>query len=303
MSEHTRQSGAPRGARGGDGTEMAPAAGEEHGGPGAPELSQPVAIGRRGFLRGAAMGGLGLAALGALGGALETSPSSAAPAAPAKAEHQWAMVVDLRYCNGCALCTTACQTAHYLRQDQTWIQVFTMRSAAGTSYFMPRPCMMCEDPPCVPVCPVNANVRTAEGLTLVDQHRCIGTRICINSCPYQARYFNWEAPRSAPRQPFPQEPAWPVPQVEGTVGKCVFCAAMLPSGKVPECVANCPMGVLYLGDLESDVAVNGLGNTVKLSELLADNDAVRFKESYGTHPRVFYILGHGQDLEADAEGA
>ncbi|MHB1548737.1 MAG: 4Fe-4S dicluster domain-containing protein [Acidimicrobiales bacterium] len=264
----------------------------------------PVTVGRRGFLRGAALGGLGLAASGVLGGTLGTAPSSSAASAagnaPAKAVHQWAMVIDLRNCNGCKLCTTACQTAHYLHEDQTWIDVFTMRSAAGESYYMPRPCMMCEDPPCVPVCPVKANFRTEDGLTLVDQSRCIGTRICMNACPYQARYFNWRAPRPAPRQPFPQEPAWPVPQVEGTVGKCVDCAAMLPSGKLPECVSHCPMGVLYLGDLETDVAVNGLGNTVELSQFLADNDAVTFKESYGTHPRVFYIPGHGQALDTDA---
>ncbi|MHB1740042.1 MAG: 4Fe-4S dicluster domain-containing protein [Actinomycetes bacterium] len=264
----------------------------------------PVSIGRRGFLRGAAIGGLGLAAAGALAGVLEASPSSAAtPRAASKPAHQWAMVIDLRYCNGCTLCTTACQTAHYLHQDQTWIDVFTMRNAAGDEYFMPRPCMMCEDPPCVPVCPVKANFRTDEGLTLVDQDRCIGTRICMNACPYQARYFNWDAARPAPRQPFPQEPSWPVPQVEGTVGKCVYCAAMLPAGKLPECISGCPMGVLYLGDLETDVAVNGIGNTIKLSTFLADNDAVTFKESYGTHPRVFYIPGHGQDLDADAAGA
>ena len=267
-----------------------------------PPGAAPVAFNRRGFLRGAALGGLGLAAAGALGGALEgPSRASAAPTVPAEPARQWAMVIDLRYCNGCKLCTTACQTAHYLHADQTWIEVFAMRNAAGEGYFMPRPCMMCEDPPCVPVCPVSANFRTAEGLTLVNQARCVGTRICMNACPYQARYFNWGAPRPAPRQPFPQEPAWPVPQVEGTVGKCVFCAAMLPSGQLPECVSRCPMGVLYLGDLNSDVAVNGLGNTVKLSAFLADNDAVKFKESYGTHPRVFYILGHGQDLDSDTE--
>ena len=60
------------------------------------------------------------------------------------------------------------------------------------------------------------------------------------------------------------------------------------------------MGVIYLGDLETDVAVNGIGNTVKLSKFLADNDAVKFKEEYGTHPRVYYILGHGQDLDLDS---
>ena len=261
--------------------------------------SASVSIGRRRFLRGAALGGLGLVASGAFAGMLEVSPSAALATTTATAAHQWAMVIDLRNCNGCKLCTTACQTAHSLDADQTWIDVFTMSNAAGETYFMPRPCMMCEDPPCVPVCPVKANFRTPEGLTLVDQSRCVGTRICMSACPYQARYFNWEPPVNAPRQPFPQEPTWPVPQIEGTVGKCVFCAAMLPSGKLPECISNCPMGVLYLGDLETDVAVNGLGSTVKLSTFLAENDAVKFKESYGTAPRVYYITGHGQALETD----
>ncbi|MHB8262585.1 MAG: 4Fe-4S dicluster domain-containing protein [Acidimicrobiales bacterium] len=216
--------------------------------------------------------------------------------------HQWCMVIDLRYCNGCKICTAACQIAHYLHKDQTWIHVFTMTNASGNTYHMPRPCMMCEDPPCVQVCPVKANFRTDEGLVLVNQSRCIGTRICMNACPYQARYFNWGPAKPAPRQPVPQEPQWPVPQVEGTVGKCVFCAAMLPMGKIPECVSNCPMDAIYMGDLTTDVAVNASGQVVKLSEFLASNDAVKFKESYGTHPRVYYILGHDQDLESD-EGA
>ena len=262
---------------------------------------------RRKFLHGAALGAVGIASAGTLASVFEESAraathpgSSSEPDAPTR---QWAMVIDLRYCNGCKLCTAACQEAHALHANQTWIEVFKMQSAGGDTYYMPRPCMMCEDPPCVPVCPVSANFRTNEGLTLVDQNRCIGTRICMNACPYQARYFNWSDPLPVPRQPFPQEPTWPVPQVEGTVGKCIFCAAMLPSGMLPECVTRCPMGVLYLGDLVSDVAVNGMGNTVKLSKFIADNDAVKFKESYGTHPRVYYIPGHGQDLESDATGA
>ncbi len=269
-------------------------------------------VSRRRFL-GAAASGVGLAAVGSVSGVLisRSARSAAAPARTAtgsaatgsSATHQWAMVIDLRNCNGCKLCTTACERYHYLHQDQTWIHVFTMQSASGEQYFMPRPCMMCEDPPCVPVCPVSANFRTDEGLVLVTQQRCVGTRICMNACPYQARYFNWSAPVPAPRQPFPQEPAWPVPQVEGTVGKCVSCAAMLPSGRIPECASYCPMGVIYMGDLESDVAVNGIGNSVTLSKFLTENTAVRFKTTFGTHPRVWYITGHGQTLDTDKEVA
>ena len=56
------------------------------------------------------------------------------------------------------------------------------------------------------------------------------------------------------------------------------------------------MGVLYIGDLVTDVAINGLGTTVQLSQFLKENDAVRFKEELGTSPRVYYILGHGQSI-------
>ena len=262
----------------------------------------PVTIQRRSVLRAAALGGIGLGVLGAVSStvALAAEPSSTTSSGP---NHQWCMVIDLRMCNGCQLCTVACQTAHFLHEDQTWMKVYTMTNAAGEEYPMPRPCMQCEDPACVPVCPVGANFRTPEGLVLVDQSKCIGTRICMNACPYDARYFNWGAPEPAPKQPYAQSPEWPVPQVQGTVGKCIDCAAMLPTGQIPECATHCAMGVIYFGDLTTDTAVNGMGQTIKISSYLADNNGMVFKEEYGTHPRVYYIPGHGQDLVNDHDAA
>lgn len=215
-----------------------------------------------------------------------------------KAEHAWCMVIDLRYCDGCKACTMGCQQRHQLPAEQTWIKVEQMTDAAGGRFYMPRACMMCEDPPCMYVCPVGATFRNDEGLVLVDQNVCIGCRMCMAACPYEARYFNWKQPPPAKRMPMPPTPEMPVPQRKGTVGKCVLCADRLPHGELPACVQTCPMGVLYIGDLVTDVAVNGLGTTVKLSQFLKDNDAVRFKEELGTNPRVYYILGHGQNLGA-----
>jgi Fe-S-cluster-containing hydrogenase components 1 len=83
----------------------------------------------------------------------------------------------------------------------------------------------------------------------------------------------------------------------GTVGKCVWCADGLPHGQLPACVTGCNMGVIYIGDLTTDVAVNGLGEAIKISQFLQDNDAVRLKEELGTNPRVYYVLGHGQNYE------
>ncbi|MGE5288586.1 MAG: 4Fe-4S dicluster domain-containing protein [Micromonosporaceae bacterium] len=217
---------------------------------------------------------------------------------PKTPKHAWCMVIDLRYCDGCASCTLACQNRHELSKDQTWIKVYTMKGADGGTFHMPRPCMMCEDPPCMYVCPVGATFRNADGVVLVDQNVCIGCRTCMAACPYEARYFNWSDPPPAKRLPTPPTPEFPVPQIKGTVGKCVLCADRLPHGELPACVAGCPMGVIYIGDLVTDVAVNALGKTVKLSEFLKANDAVRFKEELGTNPRVYYILGHGQNLGA-----
>jgi len=209
--------------------------------------------------------------------------------------HAWCMVIDLRYCDGCAKCTAACQARHSLREDQTWIKVYAMTDADGGTFHMPRPCMMCEDPPCLKVCPVGATVRTGEGLVLVDTGTCVGSRACMGACPYEARYFNWKDPLP-PRDPaMPNTPQMPVAR-RGTVGKCVLCADLLPQGQLPACVEKCPMGVLYVGDLVSDVAVNTQGTSVVLSTFLRDNDAVRYKGELGTNPRVWYILGHGQKL-------
>jgi molybdopterin-containing oxidoreductase family iron-sulfur binding subunit len=210
-------------------------------------------------------------------------------------EHAWCMVIDLRTCDGCESCTRSCQQRHGLREEQTWIKVYPMKDSSGGTFPMPRPCMMCEDPPCLKVCPVGATLRTDEGLVLVDTDTCVGSRACMAACPYEARYFNWEEPLPAKRMPMPNTPQMPVAQ-KGTVGKCVLCADRLPQGELPACVAGCSMGVIYVGDLVTDIAVNGPGKTVVLSEFLRENDAVRYKEELGTNPRVWYILGHGQNL-------
>jgi dimethyl sulfoxide reductase iron-sulfur subunit len=261
----------------------------------------PAGLTRRGLVSKLAALGVGATGVGAAAVAVvsfqDEARAAAKAAAPKAAEHAWCMVIDLRTCDGCKECTKACQKRHNLRPEQTWINVYEMEDERGGTFNMPRPCMMCEDPPCLKVCPVAATLRTDEGLVLVDTDTCVGSRACMAACPYEARYFNWEEPLPAKRMPMPNTPQMPVAQ-KGTVGKCVLCADRLPQGELPACVDSCPMGVLYVGDLVTDVAVNSQGSTVVLSEFLHDNDAVRFKEELGTNPRVWYILGHGQTLES-----
>ena len=67
-----------------------------------------------------------------------------------------------------------------------------------TTRYTTRPCMHCENPPCIKVCPVQATYRDEEGLVRQDYNRCIGCRFCTVACPYGVRYFNWEKPNWSP---------------------------------------------------------------------------------------------------------
>ena len=240
------------------------------------------------------LGGLGTGVLAAGFVPLAFAEVDAADAGP---KRQWAMVIDLRKCDGCRKCTEACQETHHLPQNFEWIKVFQVKDAQGREYNMPRPCFQCENAPCLRVCPVAATFQTRDGVVLVDQDRCIGCRMCMAACPYGARYFNYADPPIA-TNPFQHPtPEFPVPQQKGTVGKCMFCVHRTKDGELPACVEACGMGALYIGDLVEDVATNGQ-ETVRLSKFIRENDAFRYKEELGTGPRVYYIAGHGQLWES-----
>lgn len=225
----------------------------------------------------------------------------------ATSRRQWAMVIDLRKCDGCVAacgpdgeptpprCIEGCNAEHFVPPGQEWLRVFEVEGAGGHSNFMPRPCMHCENPPCVKVCPVGATYRTEEGITLINHERCIGCRMCMAACPYGVRVFNWGQPPNPPGATFATySPEYPVPHRRGTVEKCMLCAHLAKDGKLPACAKACPLYAIYLGDLTEDVATNGK-EIVKLSRFLGDNNAFRLKEELGTRPRVWYIPGHGQD--------
>lgn len=214
--------------------------------------------------------------------------TEAAPGTP-----QWAMVIDLALCDGCMGCTHACQWTHFTG-DQEWMKVFEFKDESGRPYFVPRPCMHCENAPCLNVCPVGATFRTDEGVILVDHDRCIGCRFCMAACPYGARSFNWGEPENPPGASLEMySPDNPIPHRRGTVEKCMWCAHTTHAGGLPACVVACPMGAIYFGDLVQDIVSNGL-ETVKLSWLLRERDGFRLKEELGTRPRVWYLPGHGE---------
>ncbi|MDP2919938.1 MAG: 4Fe-4S dicluster domain-containing protein [Dehalococcoidia bacterium] len=214
----------------------------------------------------------------------------------------WGMVIDLRKCDGCVTigispaCTQTCINGHFAPKGQEWIQVYKAELPGGGSSFMPVPCFQCENAPCVNVCPVAATYHNEDGVVLVDHKRCIGCRFCMSACPYHRRFFNWGTVELPPEAAFAEySPLYPVPAIKGTVIKCMFCAHFLHDGKLPFCVAGCPMKAIYMCDFNEDVASNGV-EVVILSRFLRENNAYRYKEDLGTQPRVWYIPGHGEQF-------
>ena len=120
---------------------------------------------------------------------------------------KWGMVIDLDKCNGCQACDVACRaennvpnptpTAAASMRTMHWMRLVT--TAEGTYpdvdvTQVPVPCMHCENPPCVKVCPVQATQIGKEGIVGQIFSRCIGCRYCTAACPYTVRYFNWFEP-------------------------------------------------------------------------------------------------------------
>ena len=214
---------------------------------------------------------------------------------------RWGMIIDLRKCDGCQgvdkppQCTTACIEGHFVPEPMEWIEPYEHELQGGGTYFLPTLCMQCQNPPCVNVCPVGATWSTPEGVVLIDKNRCIGCRMCMAACPYERRFFTWAEP------PVPHEslfveysPEHQIPMKRGVVYKCDFCPEMARAGRLPFCAQACPNNAIYYGDLEEDVATNGV-EIVQFSEFLSEQSAFRHKEDLGTRPRVYYIPGHGQE--------
>lgn len=76
---------------------------------------------------------------------------------------KWAMIIDLQKCVGCDSCTVACKVENRTPPGVNYNVV--VEEEVGTfpnvrRVNIPRPCMQCDVPPCVTVCPVNATYKS-----------------------------------------------------------------------------------------------------------------------------------------------
>jgi Fe-S-cluster-containing dehydrogenase component len=224
-------------------------------------------------------------------------------------ERRWIMVIDTRKCVGCHACTIACVAENKLPPGVVYRPVVTQEFGEFPNVqlrFTPRPCMQCDNPPCVPVCPVNATWKRPDGIVAIDYDQCIGCRYCLTACPYGARtsdfgedYARGTASGSdrtdtiffGPQAPWAEQPSheygksWKRESHGSPVGnarKCHFCLHRLEHGQLPQCVSSCIGRATYFGDANDADSL--------VVELITQNNVQTLMPHHGTKPRVFYIV-------------
>lgn len=221
---------------------------------------------------------------------------------------RWGMVIDLAKCTACQACVVACQVENNIpcvEPEQaargrilSWISLLPEPEGEYprmTMRLMPVPCVHCDKPPCILVCPVSATGIGPEGIVRQTFARCIGCRYCTTACPYTRRVFNWYEPE------FPgdfQQALNPDVSVrpKGVVEKCTLCHHRLlkareearaanrmlgPGEYLPACAEVCPANAIEFGDLEDPNSA--------VAQLMRGPRAFHLLEELGTHPKVNYL--------------
>ena len=208
-------------------------------------------INRRDFLRDAAISG----PLLFLVGPKVVAAQGGKPAGEMEEDLYYAMGIQVNKCIGCGRCVMGCKNENNVPKEpfffRTWVEryVVTMdgevivdspeggmngfeeareKYSVLRSFFIPKLCNHCGNPPCVQVCPVGATYSTKDGVVLVDKDYCIGCRYCIQACPYGGRFLN---------------------PTTKTADKCTFCYHRLDKGLIPACVEVCPTGARIFGEI------------------------------------------------------
>jgi len=132
-----------------------------------------------------------------------TSGSAAAALTPApqqKVSYEASkgyIVYDSRLCVGCQSCMFACSMTHEGEANPSLSRIQIIRDAPSFTKYpydvVMSVCRQCVSPLCVQNCPTGAcHVDAANGnIRRIDQSKCIGCQMCIQSCPQRPHRTVW----------------------------------------------------------------------------------------------------------------
>ena len=239
--------------------------------------------------------------------------------------HRWAMAIDLSACTGCSACVVACQAENNIptvgkkyvanSREMHWIRIdrYYREDASGnvTTVFQPMLCQHCENAPCENVCPVAATTHSPEGLNEMTYNRCVGTRYCMNNCPYKVRRFNflnWHKDKKTPLD-MAFNPDVTV-RMRGVMEKCTFCVQRLNEAKmhakdqgdsrvqdgdvVTACQQACPAGAILFGNVNDPKSAVAKSATINrgnhTQEYKEKNGAFKVLSELNVRPSVTYLV-------------
>ncbi len=202
---------------------------------------------------------------------------------------KYGMAISLDRCIGCQTCANACKMQNNVPMGMLWNRVITegcdvIDGALGeypdlTRTYVPLACQHCENPACQRVCPTGATYKDDMGRVQIDYDKCIGCRMCMAACPYNARVFNWEDPVRDPDFNYGDKDV-PV-RTKGVMEKCTMCKERTDRGDEPMCVVCCPTKARTFGDLDDPNS--------EVSRMIREKHAYVLLEEQGTRPQVHYF--------------
>jgi len=229
----------------------------------------------------------------------------------------WGMAINLNACTGCSNCVISCQAENNVavigkeqvrnRRIMHWIRIDRYYSDLAENpevVHQPVMCQHCDNAPCENVCPVAATPHSDEGLNQMIYNRCIGTRYCMNNCPYKVRRFNWfkfidnddfDYNMNSEQEKLVLNPDVTV-RSRGVVEKCSLCVQRIQEKKLEAkkegrvlgpnevktaCQQSCPGDAIVFGNM--------LDPESEISKVLENPRTYQLLEQLHTLPSLSYI--------------